>query len=269
MERSLTLYCHFDVRALSIAVASAFFLGAIPVFAAEPVVAVWYRGTPPGTPRLDDLAAIKAAGFNSIVWPLRDPTTVATVSRMAGTVGLAVVIQPDAGGAFPRAGWLNVDVTRVRPAAIPAIVWRAVAGGVRTVSFDPGSVQGAGLDGPDGTRREWAAPAIAIARQLSANARLIGELGVGPSPQFISLRPVPLDVQLLETSRAWVLIATNTGQSRAEAEVALPPGVPYAIWVSLVDASTIAMLDRPTGARWRFEIDAGAAAVYVIDKTLK
>ena len=66
-----------------------------------------------------------------------------------------------------------------------------------------------------------------------------------------------------------MLIATNTGQSRAEAEVALPPGVPYAIWVSLVDASTIAMRDRPAGARWRFEIDAGAAAVYVIDKTLK
>ena len=77
---------------------------------------------------------------------------------------------------FHLAGWLNVDVTRVRPAAIPAMVWRAVAGGIRTVSFDPGPVQGAGLDGPDGGAREWVAAAIAIARQLSANARLIGEL---------------------------------------------------------------------------------------------
>ena len=66
-----------DVRALAIAVASAFFLGATPVFAAEPVVAVWYRGTPAGTPRLDDLAAIKVAGFNAIAWPPDDPQTVA------------------------------------------------------------------------------------------------------------------------------------------------------------------------------------------------
>jgi hypothetical protein len=166
-------------------------------------------------------------------------------------------------------GRLHVDVAEIHPTAIPAMVWRALARGVRTILFDPGLVRGPGLDAADGTRRDWVAPALAIARQVSANARLIDELRSTAPLQFLSLRPVALDVQLFETPRAWVLIATNTGASGAAAEIALPPGVPYAIWVSLVDSSTIAMLDRPTGAQWRFQIDAGAAAVYVIDKTVK
>jgi hypothetical protein len=257
------------VRALSIAAVWAFLLAPLPLLAAEPVVALWYRGTPAGMPRLDDLATIKAAGFNAIVWPRADSSSASAVRRLSETVGLSVLSRQDVDGIAPFGQRLAVDVARVRASAIPALVWRAVARGVRTISFDPGTVEGAGLDGPGGTRHEWAGPALAIARQLSANARLIAELRAGPSLQFVSLRPAPLDVQLLEGSRAWVLIATNTGESRVEAEVALPPGIPYAIWVSLVDTSTIAMLARPTGARWRFAIDGGAASVYVIDKKEK
>jgi len=241
-------------------------LGATPRFAAEPVVAVWYRGTPAGTPRLDDLAAIKAAGFGAITWPSGDPGAVAGASRLAETVGLVVVIQPDLRAVPPLEGRINVDVTRIRPAETSAIVWRAVAHGVRTVSFDPGHAEGTGLDRPDGRRRDWVAPAVAVARQLSANADLIAEFRHAASPEFLSSRPSSLEVELFEGSRAWVIIATNTGRARVRAEVALPRGVPYAIWVSLLDDSTIAMLDRPGGARWKLEIGAGAAAVYVIDK---
>jgi len=256
------------MRALSIAAALTFVLCAAPSLAAEPVVAVWYRGTPAGTPRLDDLAAIKAAGFGAITWPTGNAGALADASRLAETVGLVVVIQPD-GRAVPALdGRINVDVTRRRAAEIPAVVWRAVATGVRTISFDPGPTQGTGLDRPDGRRRDWVAPAVAIARQLSANAELIAEIRHVVTPEFLSSRPPSLHVELLEGSRAWVIIATNTGRARARTEVALPRGVPYAIWVSLLDASTIAMLDRPTGARWQFELDAGAAAVYVIDKVM-
>jgi hypothetical protein len=243
-----------------------FILGATRSVAAEPVVAVWYRGTPAGTPTLDDLAAIKAAGFGAITWPSGDAGSVAVASRLAETVGLAVVIQPDVRAVSPFEGRVNVDVPRIRAAAIPAIVWRAVANGVRTVSFDPGQAQGTGLDRPDGRRHDWVAPAVAIARQLSANAVLIGGLRHVTPAAFVSSRPSSLEVELFEGSRAWVIIATNTGRARVRAEVSLPRGVPYAIWVSLLDASTIAMLDRPAGARWKFEIGAGVAAVYVIDK---
>ena len=254
------------MRAFPIAAALTLVLAAPPSFAAEPVVAVWYRGTPAGTPRLDDLAAIKAAGFGAITWPSGDARAVADASRLAETVGLVVVIQPDARAAPPLDNRISIDLTRTGAAEVSAIVWRAVAHGVRTVSFDPGHAEGTGLDRPDGRHRDWVAPAVAIARQLSANAELIGALRHAAALEFLSPRPSTLDVVLLEGSRAWVIVATNTGRTHVRAEVALPRGVPYAIWVSLLDASTIGMLDRPEGAQWKFGIDAGAAAVYVIDK---
>src|SRR5262245_18331395 len=80
-----------------------------PASAAEPVVALWYRGTPAGTPRLDDLAAIKEAGFEPITWPSSDAGTVAYVSRFAQTVGLLLVIQPDRPDS-PPAGRVTIDV---------------------------------------------------------------------------------------------------------------------------------------------------------------
>jgi hypothetical protein len=129
------------MRAFPIAAALTLVMTAPPSFATEPVVAVWYRGTPAGTPRLDDLAAIKAAGFGAITWPSGDARALADASRLAETVGMAVVIQPDARAAPPLDGRINIDLTRTRAAEVSAIVWRAVAHGVRTVSFDPGHAE--------------------------------------------------------------------------------------------------------------------------------
>ena len=258
-----------SMRGFSIAAALVFNLAAAAAFAAEPVVALWYRGTPLGTPRLDDLAAIRAAGFEAITWPSGDTRAVAALSKLAQTLGLLLVIHPEGAAASRIEGRLTIDATHLGATEIPAVAWRAVANGVRTISFDPGPGPGTGLDRPDGQRPEWVAPAAALARQLSANAKLIDGLRRTAPPRFLSLKPPVLDVQLFEGVRAWVLIASNTGRRTVEAEVALPKGVPYAIWVSLLDATTIAMVDRPEGARWKFRIDAGAAAVYVIDKGLK
>jgi hypothetical protein len=257
------------MRRFSIVAALVFNLAAASAFGAEPVVALWYRGTPPGTPRLDDLAAIKAAGFEAITWPSGDARAVADLSKLAQTVGLLLVIHPDGATASGLDGRLTIDATRHRANEIPAVAWRAVANGVRTISVDPGPGPGTGLDRPDGQRPDWVATAVALSRQLSANAELVDGLRRAPPPRFLSSKPQELDVQLFEGVRAWVIIATSTGRRDVEAEVALPKGVPYAIWVSLLDATTIAMVDRPEGARWKFRLDAGAAAVYVIDKGLK
>ena len=239
-----------------------------PAAATEPVVAVWYRGTPAGTPRLDDLAAIKAAGFDAVTWPSGDAVRVGDIGRLAEKVGLVLVIQPE-GPASQLEGRVTIDTTGLDAIEIPARAWRAVANGARTISFDPGAGQGAGLERPDGQRREWVRFAVALARQLSANAELIAGLQRATPAIYLSPKPVSLDVQLFEGPRAWVIIATNTSRTEAAAEVALPKGVPYAIWVSLLDPSTIAMADRPDGARWKLRLDGGAAGVYVIDKTLK
>jgi hypothetical protein len=230
--------------------------------AAEPVVAVVYRGSPSGAPSLDDLGSIKAAGFGAVTWRSNDSTRVEQLRQLADTVGLRVLLE-DGGSATQ----LTVDTRRVSSSRIPAIVWRALAHGVRTISFDPGLVRGAGLDAPDGQWYPWVAPAVALARQVSANARLFADLRFVAEPQYISLRPAALEVRLLETAQAWVVVATNVGTARTSAEVALPQGVPYAIWVSLIDATTVGMIDRPTGPRWRFALEAGAASAYVIDKS--
>ena len=34
-----------------------------------PLVSIWYRGTPAGNPRADDLSVIRALGFGGVTWP--------------------------------------------------------------------------------------------------------------------------------------------------------------------------------------------------------
>jgi hypothetical protein len=241
-----------------------FVLAARPVWAAEPVVSLWYRGTPAGTPRLDDLAAIRAVGFRGVTWPSANVAGFAELTRLANVVGLTVVVQP---AGVPLDGRLDVAVTKIRPAEIPAIVWRAVTRGVRTVSFDPGQKAGTGLNAVDGRDPAWLGPAVAVARELGGNAPLFGDLRPGLPLVFLSARPASLDVTLFEGPQCWVIVATNTGGTPAETVARLPVGVPYAIWVSLIDGSTIAMPDRPTGAEWAVRLAPGEAAAYVIDKS--
>jgi hypothetical protein len=251
------------MRAISAAAALIpMMLAATPVSAAAPVVSLWYRGTPAGAPRLDDLAAIRAVGFTGVTWPAGHVAGVAEVTRLAAVVGLTVVVQAE-GVAID--GRLDVLTARVGAEEMPAFVWRAVAGDARIVSFDPGQREGTGLGDAD-RPPPWLGPAVALARQLSGNANLIADLEPGPALTFLSLRPVSLAVTLLEGPRAWVVVATNTGHAPAHALVRLPRGVPYAIWVSLIDGSTIAMPDRATGAEWTVDLEAGGAAAYVIDK---
>jgi hypothetical protein len=66
-----------------------------------------------------------------------------------------------------------------------------------------------------------------------------------------------------------VVISTNLSAWAAHAVARLPAGVPYALWLNLLDASTMAMLSDPKGPRWTFDLAPWAAKVYVIDKDLK
>ena len=60
-----------------------------PARAADPVVAVWYRGTPAGTPRQEELAVIRALGFGGIAWPAAQTSTLAALKMMAEKAGPA------------------------------------------------------------------------------------------------------------------------------------------------------------------------------------
>jgi hypothetical protein len=254
----------FAAAAVVLAVACA----AAPAFA-QPVVSVWYRGTPAGTPRLDDLGAISAAGFSTVTWPASATDQVGELSRLAEQAGIAVVLQPDV-PSLELAARTTVNVSA--PAVedrLPAIVWHAVALGRRIISLDPRQTSGTGLRTDRGEVPAWVAVAARINRQLSANATLFEVMKPAARPRVLSGRWPGFDAALFQTERAWVLIATNTGRTTARATVQMPAAVPYAIWVSLIDGSTVGMVDRPDGARWTSRLEPGEAAVYVIDKTPK
>ena len=128
--------------------------------AAEPVVSVWYRGTPTGVPREDDLAAIRAQGFTGVIWPADHSAGLAQVQRLASAVGLTVSVRAapvhltrELAGNPPER--VDIVTSRVAAAEIPALVWRAVGRGARGIAFDPGPVSGSGLTDRNGRRLAW------------------------------------------------------------------------------------------------------------------
>jgi hypothetical protein len=239
--------------------------------AVEPVIAVWYRGTPAGTPRQDDLAAIRAQGFTGVTWPAGQTARIDDVRRMADRVGLAVSVQSAPApltpvSALTPAERVDVVVSPLAIETIPALVWRAVAHGARTIAFDAGSGSGTPLTDATGRPLPWVAPASAIARQLTFNARLFLDARAGPRVAIQPPAPSGVDVVLLETARAWMLVATNTSDARVTTVAELPAEVPPALWTSLLDGSGLSMLSRPSGPRWTFELAPGEAQIWVIDK---
>lgn len=243
--------------------------------AADPVVSVWYRGTPAGTPRQGDLGMIRALGFNGVVWPRTTRAGDAELTRMAEAVGLTVTVADrpapvTAASARTPGERVDIVVTRESAHILAALAWRAVVRGARAIAFDGGAPSGAGLEEPDGSLKPWVREAVAIARQLSANARLLDLLRPGPGLTIDTTADAgSLDVVLLDGGRSWVIAATNTASVEVRATVRLPAGAPFALWTSWIDGSTLAMVSEAAGPRWMVRIPPGAAQVYLIDKVVK
>jgi hypothetical protein len=227
-----------------------------------PRVVLLYRGSPRGVPRLDDFAAIRARGFSAVAWPAGSSTGEPEARRLAALVDLDLV-RVDA---LPPGGLAMIAAERIPAAELAAHAWRFIAHGVRDILVDAGRTAKASGDGADAA---WVSAAALLARHVSANARLFAA-AVPVSPP---LAPQPasagMDVTLLDAERSWVLIATNTSGRRRTGLVHLPGPVPYALWVSLIDGSTLSMRADGAGPTWEFDFAAGRAAVYVIDKQLK
>lgn len=239
--------------------------------APELAASVWYRGVPAGVPRQDDLAAIRAAGFTAVTWLAGGETSVDAVRPLAASVGLRVIAgRPDPPLTALESLRPTHDVTIATggPDAGPptALAWRAIMHGARVVSFDAGEAEGAGLMDDEGRLRPWVAEAAAVARQLTFNHDLIASLYPGPDVLVLAPRPAGLDVVLLQTRRVWLLSATNISAEDAHAVAALPTAIPSALWTDLLDGSGMSMLSRPDGPRWTFDLAAGAARLYAIDK---
>jgi hypothetical protein len=242
--------------------------------AAEPVVSVWYRGSPAGTPRQSDLGAIRALGFNGIVWPKAHASAESEVTRLAGLVGLKVIVAdrpvPITGQmALQPPDRIDIVITPETSSMIAALTWRAVAHGARTIAFDSRSLAGAGLEEADGSLKPWVRSAINIARQLTANANLVNLMRPGPGIIVTPDSAPALDVVFLDGDRSWVIVATNTSAAKVAATVRLPTGTPYALWVSWLEGPPLAMISEPAGPRWMLSMEPASARVYIIDKIMK
>jgi len=239
--------------------------------APTPAVSIWYRGTPPGTPAANDLASIRAMGFSSVTWPQANTAGAAELRRLADVVGLDVVIRVDSVALSPATAlkpgdYVDVVVDGLPPGDIPALAWRAIAHGARVISFDGGASSGPGLSDAGGALKPWVEPARAIARQLAFNGHLVTDLQAGGSVRVDGKPPVELDIVLLQDSRSWVLVATNTAHSSLRAVAHLPAGTPPALWSSLLDGTTMSMINQLEGPTWNLTLEPGVARVYVVDK---
>jgi hypothetical protein len=244
------------------------------LIAGDPIVTVWYRGSPSGTPKQEELNVIRALGFSGITWPASYTTTVDAVKKMAASAGLQVLVSGAPKGATPESALApgdRVDIV-VTPQNLPiltALAWRAIAHGARVVAFDAESPSGAGLENPDRSLKPWAVAARSLARQFSANNQLIRALTPGPGVIMVPASVAGLDVVMLDADRSWVLVATNASDAPVAAMVRLPAGTPYAIWADLLENSTLAMAGEPAGPRWNLKLDPHVARVYIIDKRQK
>jgi hypothetical protein len=231
--------------------------------AAERVAAVWYAGDSAGVPLLDDLARIRALGFTAVVWPARLAQRIPDVRAMADAVDLILVVEPARDSpASSKVRRLDVSGTS---ADLTARAWRAIQDGIQVVAFDARQTAGAGLEDDSGALRPWVMMARDFARQLAGNAALLDAIALEAT---LSVEPAdsPVHVSLFRAPKAWLLIATHSGRESATFLTRVPPSVPPALWISLLDGSGMSMLRDASGVSWRAALAPGHALVYAINR---
>jgi hypothetical protein len=154
----------------------------------------------------------------------------------------------------------DATVMAARPEHAAALVWRAFGQGARVIALGGAAVR-------DST--PWIDALSTIGRQFQINGTLLAQCRPGPAVRIETTGAPRVEIALLEAQRTWVVVATNTGAEPARVTAVLPPVVPYAMWLNLLDGSSLAMLEQAAGARWSFDIAPWGVKTYVIDKMLK
>jgi hypothetical protein len=245
--------------------------------AVDAVVSVWYRGVPAGTPRPQDLQAIRALGLQSITWPDRQTAGLRDVRTMALAAGLDVIVRAEpsrtaASGAAmsharqPERVDIAVPASPLRAKELSAIVWRAIAHGAREISLDPKLMGTSVRWAEDATLGEWGRAAGAVARDVSRSATLISALRADARIGFDSHVPPGTDIAFFNAGRSWAIIATNRSAVPATVQLHLPKEVAVAEWTNLLTATIVAMVAKSDGPHWTCTLEPWQAKVLVIDK---
>ncbi|MEO8071229.1 MAG: hypothetical protein ABI652_07490 [Acidobacteriota bacterium] len=237
---------------------------------AEPIISVWYRGTPRGIPLQEDLEEIRALGFAAVTWPLDEAAHLLDVRRMANAAGLTVIVRASiasltAATALIPSDRVDLETGALKIDEMAPIAWRAIAHGARVISFDAGQATGAGLE----TQRraaDWTKAALLLGRQFSGKGTLFDDVQPGPRLTVAGADRLAFDAALLATPKSWVVIVTNTDAKSIKATIQFPPAVPPAMWVSLIDGSTMSLLAQASGPKWTLTVPGHGVLAYVIDK---
>lgn len=234
-------------------------------------MSVWYRGTPAGVPRQDDVALLRSLGFTAVSWPAQHEAALPALRRLAQPLGVRVLVEADrpdqlAAAVEYEGNRVRFRVDRVSTARLAALAWSALARGAAVFSFDAGAAEGHGVADAAGVERPWVRPAVAFAGQVGANALLFESMTAAPAAVLETRADPEVTVALFAAPRVWVLILANTATSVRTVSARLAANVPYAIWTSLIDASTMSMLSERTGPQVVLELRPGQAAVYFADR---
>ena len=254
--------------------------GAAPIArsaAADPVVSLWYRGVPAGTPRIDDLLAIHATGVSSITWPQKQTTHLVELRSLALKAGLDVIVRvaepvtvttatPPVRSSRPEQLDLSLSSTPARAVELCAIIWNEIAHGARMISLDPQPATGLVRWSDDPELRAWGRAAGATAKDVSRFSTLITSLRPGPKAVLESVLPPNVDFAFLDAGRSWAIIATNRSSVRQSVQIRFPKDVAAAEWMNLLTSTVVAMIARTDGPRWTCALDPWEAKVMVIDK---
>ena len=245
--------------------------------AADPVVSLWYRGVPAGTPRIDDLIVIHGAGLPSITWPQNQTAHLMELRSLALKAGLDVIVRtaqpftvttasPPVRIAQPEEIDLSMSVTQTRAAQMPAIIWNEIAHGARVVSLDPQPPAGFVRWTDDAGLRAWGRAAGVVGKDVSRLGSLIASFKPGPKVIFESALPASVDFAFLDAGRSWAIVATNRSAIKQSVKVHLPKDVAAAEWMNLLTSTVVAMVAKTDGPRWTCALEPWQAKVLVIDK---
>ena len=217
-------------------------------------VGVVYDAAADPAERQRELAAIRAAGFNVVLFE-GEPETDALkfVERLLAGAADARVHGVD--------GPTAVMPARRGPAEFRVRAWRELALGARVLVFDDWRA----------LRRDPAALAAAagIARELTGNMPLYAPLRLRPESAVdvqVEAAGGGVDAWLLESATALVLIAVNgTGEFRS-ATFRFSAALPEAIWQNMLAGAAVNFVAAPHGSTYTRAFAPGDVLVLMIQK---